>query len=133
MSLLRYYSNLHNLHVLQYTHFLSLVELKRWLANVTFFPSSTPMTGFQHSRLFRARFYSTPSHGQKGLGSRLNPDSTSSAQDNSAEGYFPDPCLVGKVWSPAHSCSYAAGCMHVNKIQQISSFVAAFTPIPYEM
>ena len=41
-----------------------------------FLPSSTPTTGFQHSRLFRARFYSTLSHGQKGLGSRLNPDST---------------------------------------------------------
>ena len=110
-----------NLHVLQYTHFLSLVELKRWLTNVTFFPSSTPTTGFQHSRLFRVRFFTTPSHGQKGLGSRLTLTAQSSAQDNSEQDVSQIlPCLVRKVWSPEHSCSYTAGCMHVNKIENKS-------------
>ena len=99
-----------NLHVLQYTHFLSLVELKCWLANVRFFPSSTPTTGFQHSTLFRVRFFITPSHGQKGLTAQ------SSAQDNSEQDVTQIlPCLVRKFWSPDHSCSYTAGCMHVNK------------------
>ena len=48
--LIRYY-------VLPYICFPSLVEPKCWLAEVMFFPSSTPTEAFQHSRHFRVRFF----------------------------------------------------------------------------
>ena len=57
--LIRYYSNFRNFYVLLYICFLSLVELERWLADVTFFPSSTPTMAFQHSGHFQARFFFT--------------------------------------------------------------------------
>ena len=56
--LVRYYFKI--FYVLLYICFLSLVELKRWLADVTFFPSSTPMVAFQHSGHFQARFFTRP-------------------------------------------------------------------------
>ena len=49
--------------VLVYIHFLSLVELERWLAGVAFFPSSTPTTAFQCSRYTSEQgFSSLPGH-----------------------------------------------------------------------
>ena len=67
-----YYSNFQNFYVLPYIHFLSLVELERWLAEMRFFP-------YQHQRQHSSaqdtsgQGYSpdTSSRGQKGLGSRL--------------------------------------------------------------
>ena len=56
--LVRHYSNFQNFYVLPYIHFLSLVELKCWLADVVFFPLST--AAFQCSRHFQARFFPRP-------------------------------------------------------------------------
>ena len=52
--LVKYYSNFH---VLQHIHFLILVELERWLADVAFFPSSTLTAAFQWSRHFQAKLF----------------------------------------------------------------------------
>ena len=51
--LVRYYFNF-QISMLYYIiiYFLSLVELERWLADVAFFPSSTPMEPFQFPRHF---------------------------------------------------------------------------------
>jgi len=52
MQLVRYYSNFQNFYVRPHVCFLSLVKLEQWLAEVIFFPLSTPMAVFQHSRHF---------------------------------------------------------------------------------
>ena len=52
MRLVRYYSNFKN--VLPCIHFLSLVELECWLADVAFIPSSTLTAQFQPSRHYQA-------------------------------------------------------------------------------
>ena len=52
--LVLYYSNFQNFYVLPYICFLSLVELERWLAGLTFFPSSTQPAAFRPSSHFRA-------------------------------------------------------------------------------
>jgi len=52
--LVLYYSNFQYFYVLPYICFLSLVELERWLAGLTFFPSSTHAAAFRPSRHFRA-------------------------------------------------------------------------------
>ena len=52
--LVLYYSNFQNFDVLPYIRFLSLVKLERWLAGLTFFPSSTQPAAFRLSRHFRA-------------------------------------------------------------------------------
>jgi len=56
MWLVRYYSTFQNFYVC----FLSLLERECWLAEVMFFPSSTPTAAFQRSRHFWARFFPRP-------------------------------------------------------------------------
>lgn len=54
-------STWYNFNVAMYIHFLSLIELERWLAAmhyVAFFPSSTLMAAFQCSRHFKQGFFS---------------------------------------------------------------------------
>ena len=59
-----------------YIHFLSLEELKRRLADVVFFPSSTPTAKFQCSRHFQERFFTRLSCEKKGLGGGVRLKST---------------------------------------------------------
>ena len=61
--LVRYCSNFQNVYVLPYIRYPSLVELKRWLADVAFFPSSTQTPALKTLK---------SSRGQKGLGFRLS-------------------------------------------------------------
>ena len=71
--LVRYYSNFQNFYALLYIHFLSLVELKRWLAEMRSFPHQHRR---QHSSAqdTSGQGYSPDpsSRGQKDLGSRLS-------------------------------------------------------------
>ena len=48
MQLVKYYSNFQYFHVLLYIHFLLLVELKHWLADMAFLPLSTLAVALQH-------------------------------------------------------------------------------------
>ena len=70
--LVRYYSNFQNFYVLPYIHFLSLVELEHWLAEMHSFPHQQQQ---QHSSAqdTSGQGYSPDpsSHGQECLGSRL--------------------------------------------------------------
>ena len=70
--LVRYYSNFQNFYVLPYIHFLSLVKLERWLAEMRSFPHQHR---WQHSSAkdTSGQGYSPDpsSCSQKGLGSRL--------------------------------------------------------------
>ena len=70
--LVRYYSNFQNFYALPYIHFLSLVELESWLAEMCSFPHQHRR---QHSSVqdTSGQDYSPDpsSRGQKGLGSRL--------------------------------------------------------------
>ena len=71
--LVRYYSNFQNFYALPYIHFLSLVELERWLAEMRSFPHQHR---WQHSSAqdTSGQGYSPDpsSRGQKDLGSRLS-------------------------------------------------------------
>ena len=73
MQLVRYYSNFQNFYVLPNIHFLSSVELERWLAKMRSFPH---LHRRQHSSAqdTSGQGYSPDpsSRGQKGLGSRLS-------------------------------------------------------------
>ena len=54
-------------------HLLSLIELERWLAEVTLFPSSTPMAAFQRSRHTSEQcFSSLPGQEGSGVQTRFN-------------------------------------------------------------
>ena len=70
--LVRYYSNFQNFYVLPYIHFLTLVELERWLAEMHCFPHQHPRQHFRAQDTSGQGYSPDPSsRGQEGLGSRL--------------------------------------------------------------